>query len=263
MIDYEFRILSKTIEKIVKKKIKSETKMLKSVPSFLFTKDYLHNMNKKYLNHAKRLSTLVIRGLPINNKKLYFEQELNIDNYIYDLKKINSRLNFKKIIQIPNPKKVKFKEFNKFLDENIKSYFGFELIGTWYNLSFLDKSYHPYFDYFNSNNSIVSLDLDYFFRTNIYTVHNFLYLLKKYSNIKFLLPHFGCGIFLHWDRVLDLVNKPPKLLCSSPKSFYWLEIFKMKKFNKIPVVFSSDHPLNGNRSIQMYDKFINYLSYRN
>ena len=172
-------------------------------------------------------------------------------------------MNFKKIIQIPNPKKIKFKEFKKFLDKNSKNYFGFELIGTWYNLSFLDKSYFPYFDYFNSNHSIVSLDLDYFFRTNIYTVHNFLNLLKKYPNIKFLLPHFGCGIFLHWDRVLDLTDKPPKLLSSSPKSFYRLEILKMKKFKKIPIVFSSDHPLNGNQSIQMYDKFINYLSYKN
>ena len=33
-------------------------------------------MNKEYLNHAKKLKTLVIRGLPINNKQLYFEQEL-------------------------------------------------------------------------------------------------------------------------------------------------------------------------------------------
>ena len=119
MIDYEFRILSGTVEKIVKKKIKSEKKMLKSVPSFLFTKEYLHNMNKKYLNHAKRLTTLVIRGLPINNKKLYFEQELSIENYIYDLQKISPHLNFKKIIQIPNPKKIKFKEFKKFLEKII------------------------------------------------------------------------------------------------------------------------------------------------
>ena len=48
MIDYEFRILSRTVEKIVINKIKSEKKMLKSVPSFLFKKDYLYNMNKKH-----------------------------------------------------------------------------------------------------------------------------------------------------------------------------------------------------------------------
>ena len=263
MIDYEFRILTKTVEKIVRKKIKSEKKMLKSVPSFLFSKDYLHNIDKKYLNHAKKLKTLVIRGLPLNNRKLYFEQESNIDNYISDLKKINSRLNFKKIIQVPNPKKIKFKEFEKFLNKNEKRYFGFELIGTWYNLPFLDKAYSPYFDYFNSNNSLVSLDLDYFFRTNIYTVFNFLKLLKKYPNINFLLPHFGCGIFLHWDKVLDLTDKLPRLLCSSPQSIYWLEIFKIKKFKKIPIVFSSDHPLNDNQSIQMYDKFIAYLNKKN
>ena len=70
MIDYEFRILTKTVEKIVRKKIKSEKKMLKSVPSFLFSKDYLHNIDKKYLNHAKKLKTLVIRGLPLNYRKL-------------------------------------------------------------------------------------------------------------------------------------------------------------------------------------------------
>ena len=117
--------------------------------------------------------------------------------------------------------------------------------------------------YFNSNNSLVSLDLDYFFRTNIYTVFNFLKLLKKYPNINFLLPHFGCGIFLHWDKVLDLTDKLPRLLCSSPQSIYWLEIFKIKKFKKIPIVFSSDHPLNDNQSIQMYDKFIAYLNKKN
>ena len=111
MIDYEFRILSKTVENIIKKKIRSEKKMLKSIPSFLFTKKRIHNMNKEYLNHAKKLKTLVIRGLPINNKQLYFEQELYISDHIYDLKKINSNLNFKKIMQVPNPNKVKFGEF--------------------------------------------------------------------------------------------------------------------------------------------------------
>tara|TARA_B100001123_G_scaffold281939_1_gene314068 strand:- start:458 stop:1117 length:660 start_codon:yes stop_codon:yes gene_type:complete len=215
-------------------------------------------MNKKYLRHAKKLKTLVIRGLPINNKKLYFEQELSIDSYIGDLRKINSNLNFKKIIQVPNPKNLKFKEFEKFLNENKKQYYGFELIGTWHNMSFLDKAYSPYFEYFNTNGLLVSLDLDYFFRTNTYTVLNFLKLLKKYPNINFILPHFGCGIFLHWNKVLDLTNKVPKLLSSSPQSIYWLEIFKLKKFKKIPIFFSSDHPLNGNQSIQMYDQFITY-----
>ncbi len=114
MIDYEFRILSKTVEKIVKKKIKSEEKMLKSVPSFLFAKNYLLNMNKRYLNHAKRLTTLVVRGLPINNKKLYFEQELCIEDNIHALKKINSHLNLQKIVQIPNPKKM-HRSFPKFI----------------------------------------------------------------------------------------------------------------------------------------------------
>jgi hypothetical protein len=263
MIDYEFRILSKTVEIIVKKKIKSEKRMFKSVPSFLFAKNYLFNMNKRYLNHAKRLTTLVVRGLPISNRKLYFEQELCIDDNIYVLKKMYSHLNLQKIVQIPNPKKIKFNEFKKFLDKNTKNFFGFELNSIWFNLSFLDKSYYPYFEYLNSNKATVALELDYFFRTNTNIVYHFLNLLKKYSNINFLLPHFGCGTFLHWNRVLDLTNNTPKLLCSSPKSFYWLEIFKMKKFKKIPIVFASDHPLNGNQSIQMYDKFINYLGYKN
>ena len=264
MIDYEFRVLSKTIEKIVRQKIKSEKKMLKSIPLYLFKKNYLFNMNKKYLNNAKNLSTLVIRGLPINSKKLYFEQELNIDSKISELKKINKKLRFKKIIQIPNPRKVNFSEFNKFIEKNIVKCYGFELIATWHKLSFLDKSYSPYFEYFNKKNSIVSIDLDYAFRTNIFTVSSFLKLLKKYPNINFLLPHFGCGVFLHWDKVLEVANKKkPKLLCSSPKSFHWLEIFKLQKFRKIPIVFSSDHPLNGNQSIQMYNKFVKYLNFKN
>jgi len=263
MIDYEFRILSKTIENITKNKIGSEKKLLKSIPVNIFKKDYLLSSNKKYLNHAKKLNTLLVRGLPINNKKLYYEQELNFDQNLSILRKENSKIKIKKLIQTPNPKIIKFKEFENFLNKSIENNSGFELNSTWLDLSFIDKSFYPYFEYYNHKKATVALELDYLFRKNIDTIYNFLMVLRKYPNINFLLPHLGCGIFLHWEKVLDLTDSLPKLLCSSPKSLHWLEVFKISKFKKIPIVYASDHPLNGNTSIQIYNKFINYLKEKN
>ena len=83
----------------------------------------------------------------------------------------------------------------------------------------------------------------------------FFDLIKKYPNIKYWLPHYGCGVFLHWDKIIKICRYKPILLTSAHQSTNWLKIFKEKSFKTIPLKFASDHPFNGQNSIEIYNKF--------
>ena len=87
-------------------------------------------------------------------------------------------------------------------------------------------------------------------------VSNFFEMIKYHRKLKLWFPKFGGGIFLHWNKVLDYCNTSPVLLSSAFGSMIlddWLSIFKMKKFENIPLKFATDHPFNDLVSIKSYN----------
>ena len=115
-----------------------------------------------------------------------------------------------------------------------------------------DPSIFVRFKLAEEENLPISIEVDYIFRETFNNISFFFKILKQFPKIKFWLPHFGCGIFLHWDRVLDICENTPLLLSSADHSFYWSNIFNTKDFKKIPLAYASDHPFNGFASLKIY-----------
>lgn len=258
MIDYEFRVITPAVIKVLKKKIKGEKILLKKIPLSFITKRNINRINRNYFLKNKRVSKIFYRGLPINNKKLYFDQENQIKETFN-----SSVMNFKKIkggriIQVPNPDFVKFSEFKKYVNAQ-KEIAGFELIASWHNKSVKDKKYFNFLKFISKKGLPLSLEVDYMFRNTQDKVSNFFDIINKFPKIKYWLPHLGCGAFLHWDKIILKCKFKPVLLSSTKNSKEWLNLFKMKQFKKIPIKFATDHPLNGNSSYAIYKNYINYL----
>ena len=83
-----------------------------------------------------------------------------------------------------------------------------------------------------------SYEVDYFFRDSLVSLANFFKVIKKYPNIKYWLPHLGCGIFLHWDKILDICEKSPSLLTSTVNYNLWAEILKLPYYKKMDSILA-------------------------
>ncbi len=259
MIDHEIRIITKSVNNLIKKKSSYSEKILKKKISFNFisSKNFLVSY-KNYLSAAKKINEVYIRGLPINNKKIFLNQEIELkDSFKKIITKINKKINYKQIVQIPNPDFVSIKEFEKTINK-INNLGGFELISSWHDKRSDDKKYFKFFSLVQDSGLPLSLEVDYFYRSSKNSIIEFMNVLKKFPNIQFWLPHFGCGIFLHWDKIENITNKPPVLLSSTNEIEKWLFILKKDYFKKIPIKFASDHPFNELKSIHIYKTWIKY-----
>ena len=258
MIDHEFRIITPIVRSLIKKSSTSEPILIKKIPKKFISKKYLTRCNLEYLEKAKLLKGVFYRGLPLNLSKNYFQQEFEMEETFKDL--IDTcKLNIKgnRIIQIPNPDYVNFKSFEKLVSK-MEKFSGFELISSWHQKKTSDKIYEKFFDFVQNSKFPLSIEVDYFFRNSHNNLHYFFDIIKKYPKIKFWLPHFGCGIFLHWEKIINICHFKPLILTSAPQSLIWLEIFKLRKFKNIPLRFASDHPFNNLKSIKIYDEFIKF-----
>ena len=127
MIDHEFRIVTPVILDLLKKKSQQEKTLIGKIPIFITRNNYLNNANKDYLKQAKLIKGVYFRGLPINNKKKYFDQEIQLEESFLKMNE-NLCLNVKgnQIVQIPNPDLVSFSLFKKNL-EKIRKFHGFAI----------------------------------------------------------------------------------------------------------------------------------------
>ena len=172
MIDYEFRVITPAIKNILKKKIKGEKILQKKIPLNFITEKNINRINKNYFLKNKKVSKIFYRGLPINNKKLYFDQENQIKETFNSLVPNFKKIKGKRIIQVPNPDFVKFSEFKKYVNVQ-KEISGFELIASWHNKSVQDKKYFDFLKFISNKGLPLSLEVDYMFRDTPDRVSNF------------------------------------------------------------------------------------------
>jgi hypothetical protein len=211
---------------------------------------------ENYLKRAKKVKGILIRGLPINNKKIYFDQENTLlETSKIILRNIKRKLIIKQIIQIPNPDIINLKDFENLISKK-KNIAGFELISSWHNKTTDDKKYFKFYSLINEMNLPLSIEVDYFFRSSQNSIYRFYNLIGYFPNIEYWLPHFGCGIFLHWDKVIKICSKKPSLLTSSYNIDNWLKILNLKNFKDIPLKYATDHPFNLFSSVKIYNSFL-------
>tara|TARA_B100001063_G_C16733016_1_gene540381 strand:+ start:819 stop:1598 length:780 start_codon:yes stop_codon:yes gene_type:complete len=257
MIDHEVRFLTNSTIEVLKKKLKSEKILISKIP-YKFVKD--KNFQKDYIEYflkAKKINEVYLRGLPLNEKNNYETQERQL---MEEFQKINHMLKKKLIVnqvmQIPNPENIKFKDFEKiFL--SIKKVKGFELISSWHNKKSNDKIYEKYLGFVNELQMPLSIEVDYFFRDSLVSLANFFNVIKKFPNIKYWLPHLGCGAFLHWDKILNICEKSPSLMTSTVNYNLWADVLKLPYYRKISLKYASDHPFNSKSSIKIYNYWKN------
>ncbi len=258
MIDYEFRIVTPTVRSLIKKSSTTEPILIKKIPKKNISKKYIYKIYFEYLKKAKLLKSVFYRGLPLNLSKNYFKQEFEIEETYKNLiNECKSNIKGKRIIQIPNPDYVNFTNFENLVSK-VEKFSGFELISSWHKKKTSDKSYKKFFEFVQNSKLPLSIEVDYFYRNSFNNIHYFFDIIKKYPKIRYWLPHFGCGIFLHWEKIVNTCNHKPLILTSADKSLNWLEIFKLRKFRNIPLRFASDHPFNNLNSIKIYNEFIKF-----
>lgn len=256
MIDYELRIITPSLIELLKKKYKSELILRKKIPiSFIKNNRFLKSY-KSYLIKAKKINEVYFRGLPVNNKKFYFKQELELQDTFNSIMQNIKKIKGNKIMQLPNPDFVTFSEFERMvkIDKNIS---GFELIASWHGKTVNNKKYSKFFSFISELELPLSLEVDYIFRNSLDNLANFFLIINKYPKIKYWLPHLGCGAFLHWDKIKEACRYEPILLSSTKNLNQWLDILSLPKFKNIPVKFASDHPFNNNSSIYIYQNWLN------
>lgn len=256
MIDHEFRVLTPSVKKIIKKNLLSEEVLNEKIPYKLVNSSIYKKSYQKYLNYAKEINLVYLRGLPINNKKIYISQERELKfEFFKIIGSVNRKIKYKQVIQIPNPEYVSVKDF-KNLIKKIDNLGGFELISSWHNKFTGDTIYDKYLKVVKSFNLPVSIEVDYIHRNSKNSISEFFKLLRKNSSLKFWLPHFGCGAFLHWKLIKQIAKKKPVLLSSTSEIEYWLNIFSEKNFRDIPIKFASDHPFNSYQSEKIYNNWM-------
>lgn len=256
MIDHEFRIVTPIIKKIIKEKYNNEKILYKKIPYFVLQNNYLEKANKKYLGKAKLIKGIYYRGLPINNKKNYFEQENQLQENFYLLKDmLRAKFFGKQIIQIPNPDLVSFSSFKKNI-KRFKNFCGFEVIPSWHGKNINNKCYKKFLNYVQETGLPLSLEVDYLYRNTHDSLHHFFSIIKSFPRINYWLPHLGCGVFLHWKRVNDICKFQPSLLSSTNDLSNWNVILKNKFLKSLPIKFASDHPFNGLDSLKIYNTWI-------
>ena len=257
MIDYEFRIITPVLRKLILKKSKSEPILISKIP-----KNILQNKVKKntikYLKNCKLIKGLAFRGLPLNDKKTYIEQELQLQESFNDLvNEIDRPIKGIRLMQIPNPDNLSFKEFYKTF-KKLKSVKGFELVSLWHKKKTSDKKYRNFLKFVEETRLPLSLETTFMHKTGFDSysnVNHFFEMIKNHKKLKMWFPKFGAGVFLHWNKILEYCKYKPILLTSAYSSMSkenWLAIFKIKQFKKIPLKFATDHPFNNLISIKSY-----------
>ena len=224
MIDHEFRIITPVLRELIKTKNMREKTLIKKIPNFVLKNNYIETANKKYLTGAKLIKKVFFRGLPINNKKKYFDQEIQLEENFLKIKhSIRSNLSGSQMIQIPNPDLVDFNLFKKNL-KIVKKFHGFEVIPSWHGKNINDRTYIKFLNFIQETGLPLSLEVDYFYRNSNDGIHNFFKIIKKFPNIRYWLPHLGCGIFLHWNKVIEFCKYQPFLLSSTNDLSRWKKI---------------------------------------
>ena len=258
MIDHEFRLITPSLKKLLFLRSKKEKTLNKKIP-LNFVRDLnIKKINNLYLKNANLLKKIYYRGLPINDKKFYLLQEIELQATFSELQK-NYKLNGKQIVQLPNPDYVSFKVFEKNLNY-IKNLCGFEVIASWHNKNITDPAYNIFLSYVQEQKLPLCVEVDYFYKSSKHSLYFFFNLIKRFPNIKYWLPHFGCGIFLHWDIIREICKYKPILLSSTNNIINWSHIFKIRNFKNIPLRFASDHPFNGNSSNKIYSRWNNFFN---
>ena len=258
MIDHEFRIIVPEVKKLLENRVKSESILLQKIPlNFVNSKGFIL-CYKNYFKKNKKINELFYRGLPLNKKDSYFIQEDQLKETLNSILELSNRkIKKKRIIQLPNPENITVQQFENFLSKQEKFY-GFELIPSWHKKNILDKKYFNFLSLITEINLPLSLEVDYIFRNSLDKTSNFFYIIKKFPNIKYWLPHLGCGVFLHWDKIIKVCKQKPCLLTSTKNFKQWFKILKLKDYKKIPVKFATDHPFNGNTSHEIYKDWFKY-----
>ena len=256
MIDHEFRIITPEIRKLVKSKNKHEVVLLQKISHNFISKNNLLKTNANYFKKNKKILKIFFRGLPVNNFYSYFKQE-NEMSFTFDSLCKGRKIIGKRMIQLPNPDFVSFNQFKNYLqkENNIS---GFELIPSWHKKNIRDKKYTKFLSFISEMKLPLSLEIDYFFRNTQDNLSNFFYIIKKFNKIKYWLPHLGCGVFLHWDKVMNYCKYKPILLSSTKNLDIWANIFKLKNFKEIPIKFATDHPFNDDSSEFIYKSWIKH-----
>ena len=258
MIDHEFRLVTPVVRSLIKNCSTKEQILIKKIPKKIITKEFILKNTLAYLKKAKLIKGVFYRGLPLNLSKNYFKQEFEIEETFENLiDTCKLKIKGNRVVQIPNPEYVNFKNFEKLVN-NIKKISGFELISSWHQKNTSDKVYNKFFDFVQNSKLPLSIEVDFFYRNSYNNLYYFFDVIKKYPKIRYWLPHFGCGIFLHWEKIINTCHHKPLILTSADQSLHWLEIFKLKKFNSIPLRFASDHPFNNLKSIKIYNEFIKF-----
>lgn len=265
MIDHECRIVTPVLNKILKSKLNTEKILNKKIEYLFLRKKKFQNYYLDYFDKAKLVKEIFFRGLPINNKKKYFLQEEQLyEEFNKTQLKLKSHIIGKQIVQIPNPDFVSFREFEK----NFKNlYFrnksrivGLELIASWHGKNCNDSDYNKFFSFVSEMGLPLSIEVDYLFRKSLDSLHYFFRLIEKFPKIQYWLPHLGCGIFLHWNKVIDICNVTPKLLTSTTNYSDWSSFLMTKNLKKINILFASDHPFNNFSSFKIYKDWIKLSS---
>lgn len=259
MIDYEVRIICPAIEQAISSRIKTESTLLKKIPfNDLIKKKYQENYCK-YFKKAKDIKEVYLRGLPINNKNLFYQQNLEIEKSFINLtSNLKRKINRKLVLHVPNPDVISLKDFEKiFL--NLKNIHAFELISSWHGNYSNSKKYNKFLSMISETKLPLNLEVDYIFRQSLNAPYNFFDIIQKFPNIEYWLPHLGCGIFLHKDRYFDILKKEPSFLTSTNDFRLWMNLFKIKEFKDIKIKYASDHPFNSNSSL---DIFLNWKKFK-
>lgn len=253
IIDYEYRLVTDSLMKLYKEDLASESILSKKIPKSAINSSV--KCSSSYLEKAKDISGIYYRGLPMNSREHYLQQEYELTDAFNELKSTVSRdLDGFHVVQLPNPDFVSFTEF-KDLVNNMSSVSAFELIPSWHGHRSTYDKYSPYIELVREMSLPLCLEVDHFFRKSKDDVAGFFALAEQYPTMMYWLPHFGCGIFLYWDRIMSILKHPPLLLSSVPKSLDWFEYFNSKACENIPIAFASDHPFNDGKSLELYSKW--------
>jgi hypothetical protein len=253
MIDHEVRVITPGVKEALKNKLSSETILNKKISFSGIRKKFFIKSYENYLKRAKKVKGILIRGLPINNKKIYFDQENSLlETSKIILRNIKRKLIIKQIIQIPNPDIINLKDFENLISKK-KNIAGFELISSWHNKNTDEKKYFKFYSLINEINLPLSIEVDYFFRKSKNSIYRFYNLIRYFPNIEYWLPHLGCGIFLHWNKIISICSKKPSLLTSTSNIDSWLKILNLNNFKDIPLKYATDHPFNLSSSLKIYN----------
>jgi len=257
MIDHEVRVICPSIETAILKKIKTEQVLLKKIP---LNKKIKNNYQKKYIEYfikAKEINEVYLRGLPINNKKLFYRQNIELEKSFLDLiSNLKRKIKYKLVLQIPNPDVISLKEFEKTFN-NLKNIYAFELISSWHGNYSDSNKYDKFLSLVNETKLPLNIEVDYIFRKSLNAPQNFFSLIKKFPTIEYWLPHLGCGIFIHQEKYMSILKKKPSFLTSTKNFTLWMSLLKLKN---LKIKYASDHPFNSNTSLEIFSNWKKFKS---